>query len=240
MNMTTPAKPPVSAFPQFILLPAELRLNIYCRMEAISHNSHNATRILQISYSPSLGGYISNTPPPVTLSICSESRRFALKQSSRLPQTLETAANSPRKISIPIRYEADILYLSALSPLLSTQTHDILYHISTSSRHLIQHLAIDLRAWAELCEHGFLAVVSRMKALREVNLVVEFGRAFEGDLGFLEVPSWRRDLKWIAEGAEKGIREQKRRPVGVRNSGEGGLRDVKVRCVILTRGGEQS
>ncbi|KAI6714803.1 coenzyme A transferase [Diplocarpon mali] len=213
---------------------------------------HNATRILQISYSPSLGGYISNTPPPVTLSICSESRLntltshsylsigFALKQSSRLPQTLETAANSPRKISIPIRYEADILYLSALSPLLSTQTHDILYHISTSSRHLIQHLAIDLRAWAELCEHGFLAVVSRMKALREVNLVVEFGRAFEGDLGFLEVPSWRRDLKWIAEGAEKGIREQKRRPVGVRNSGEGGLRDVKVRCVILTRGGEQS
>lgn len=73
-----------------------------------------------------------------------------------------------------------------------------------------------------------------MKALREIFLVVEFGRAFEGQVGFLEVPSWRRDLKWVAEGAERDIREKGRTGSMV------GRADVKVRCVILTRGGEQS
>lgn len=38
-----------------------------------------------------------------------------------------------------------------------------------------------------------------MRALREVVLVVEFGRCFEGEVGFLEVPGWRRDLCWVAE-----------------------------------------
>lgn len=76
--------------------------------------------------------------------------------------------------------------------------------------------------------------------------MVEFGRAFAGEVGFLECPSWRRDLKWVAEGAERGVREERRRVVGTRrdgvgNGGGGGvLGDVTVRCVILTRGGEQS
>ncbi|KAG4435909.1 hypothetical protein IFR05_008603 [Cadophora sp. M221] len=267
--MNTPSKPPLRSFRFFPNLPTELRLKIYKHILALSHSSHSSSRILKISYSPSLGRYISNTAPPITLSISPESRIFTLSTHSYLslgpvPKALkpiqsaisssstsspasnahEIANSSQSKYStlhglpIPIAYQTDILYLSSLSPLLSTHLHSILYHFSTSpSRHLIQHLAIDFRVWAELCENGFLGIVSRMKALREVDLVVEFGRAFEGEVGFLECPAWRRDLKWVAEGAERGVGEERTRVVG-RKSGELGV--VRVRCVILTRGGEQS
>lgn len=264
-------KSPLAAFHFFPHLPTELRLKIYEHMLALSHASHSSTRILKISYSPSQGCYISNTPPPITLSISPESRLFTLSTHSYLSlgplpkvlkpvrPTISTSSSSSSSSSnkahskelyglpIPIAYNTDILYLSSLSPLLSTHLHSILYHFSTSpSRHLIQHLAIDFRVWAELCENGFLGIVSRMKALREVDLVVEFGRAFEGEVGFLECPAWRRDLKWVAEGAERGVREERRRVVGTRKdgiaagAGAGGLGDVRVKCVILTRGGEQS
>ncbi|KAH9215012.1 hypothetical protein DL95DRAFT_389047, partial [Leptodontidium sp. 2 PMI_412] len=228
--MNTPFKPPIKSFHFFPNLPTELRLKIYKHILALSHSSHSSSRILKISYSPSLGRYISNTAPPITLSISPEARLFTLKTHSYLslgpvPKALKSIQssipssssvsssstapgqdissrlkdNNLHGLPIPIAYQTDILYLSSLSPLLSTHLHSILYHFSTSpSRHLIQHFAIDFRVWAELCENGFLGIVSRMKALREVDLVVEFGRAFEGEVGFLECPAWRRDLKWVA------------------------------------------
>jgi hypothetical protein len=79
-------------------------------------------------------------------------------------------------------------------------------------------------------------VLAGMKGLREVLMVVEFGRGFEGEFGFLEMPEWRNDLRWSAERAREALREEwVRRGVG----GEEG-RMVDVRCVILTRGGEQA
>ncbi|KAK0113739.1 hypothetical protein ONS95_013987 [Cadophora gregata] len=261
--MNAYSKPPLAAFHFFPHLPTELRLKIYEHILSLSHASHSSTRILKISFSPSLGCYVSNTPPPITLAISPESRLFTLSTHSYLslgplpkflkpllPTVSSSSSISPYPkdlygLPIPIAYTTDILYLSSLSPLLSTHLHSILYHFSTSpSRHLIQHLAIDFRVWAELCENGFLGIVSRMKALREVDLVVEFGRAFDGEVGFLECPAWRRDLKWVAEGAERGVQEERRRVVRTRRdgigAGSGGLGDVRVRCVILTRGGEQS
>ncbi len=76
--------------------------------------------------------------------------------------------------------------------------------------------------------------------------MVEFGRCFEGELGFLDAPEWRRDLRWIAEraGDELGEERQRIKSGGkVKGKmGKMGLMDEKVRvkCVILTRGGEQA
>jgi len=76
--------------------------------------------------------------------------------------------------------------------------------------------------------------------------VVEFGRSFAGELGFLEAPEWRMDLRWIAERAEEALgemRERARRGKGNTGryvEGEGYEKGVVVRCVILTKGGEQA
>ncbi|KAL2072178.1 hypothetical protein VTL71DRAFT_11521 [Oculimacula yallundae] len=255
---------PHQTFHYFPQLPTELRLKIYKHILSLSNTNNSSTRILKISYSPSLGTYISNTPPPITLSISSESRSFTLEThsylslgplrksskpgprtiqasspdfttSSRLPNSSQSKNSSPL---IPITYHHTTLYLSSLSPLLTTHLHTILYDLSLSpSLSLVQSLAIDFRVWAQLCENGFLGIVSRMKVLREVLLVVEFGRGFKGEVGWLEVPDWRRDLKWVAGEAERCLGEERRRG-GLRKGREDG--HVSVRCVILTRGGEQS
>lgn len=70
-----------------------------------------------------------------------------------------------------------------------------------------------------------------MKALRNLKLVVEFGREFEGEIGFLAVPDWRGDLRWLAGGVEGELLRGKR---------DVGMGKVEVECVILTRGGEQA
>ena len=76
--------------------------------------------------------------------------------------------------------------------------------------------------------------------------MVEFGRCFRGALGFLEAPEWRRDLRWVAERAGDGLREERGRGVGRclgkggKDGGSGKEGGVRVRCVILTRGGEQA
>jgi hypothetical protein len=85
-----------------------------------------------------------------------------------------------------------------------------------------------------LAEHGFLGILAGLKALRRVYLVVEFGRNFEGELGFLEAPEWRSDLRWLATSAGGGINSGRERKWG---KGEG---EVGVECVILTRGGEHA
>jgi len=74
--------------------------------------------------------------------------------------------------------------------------------------------------------------------------VVEFGRCFEGELGFLEAPEWRRDLRWIAERAGEGLREERGRfwlgKGKWKSEKDKDVERVRVRCVILTRGGEQA
>jgi len=78
-----------------------------------------------------------------------------------------------------------------------------------------------------------------------VCLVVEFGRSFEGELGFLDAPEWRMDLRWIAERAEEALEEERERARGGKSKigcwdGEGNKPGVMIRCVILTKGGEQA
>lgn len=77
--------------------------------------------------------------------------------------------------------------------------------------------------------------------------MVEFGRCFEGELGFLEAPEWRMDLRWIAERAGEDLKEERERARGgvgkqslFETEEDGTVHGVKVRCVILTRGGEQA
>jgi 2EXR family len=244
----------------FPLLPSELRLNIYKQTLALN----STPRILKISYSPSLNRYISNTPPPILLSISSESRAYILQNYTNLslgpscpwqprlsPQSHQYRYQTPGPtpgLPIPICYATDTLYISALFPLLTTHLHDFLWNLSTSSsRHHIRSLSIDLRVWNILCENGFIGLLARMRSLKEVCLVVEFGRCFEGELGFLEAPEWRMDLRWIAERAGEDLKEERERARGgvgkqslFETEEDGTVHGVKVRCVILTRGGEQA
>lgn len=92
-----------------------------------------------------------------------------------------------------------------------------------------------------MCEDGLLGVLAGMRGLREVCLVVEFGRReFRGEVGFLRLPGWRRDLVWVAERAEEGIERERMRVRGLRGERGGVEGEVEVRCVLLTRGGEQA
>ncbi|KAF8857112.1 hypothetical protein BDZ45DRAFT_450907 [Acephala macrosclerotiorum] len=240
-SSTSPSAPifTLSRFKLFPLLPAELRLKIYDTILQLStlETNNEPRRILKISYSPSLSRYISATPPPLLLHLSHESRVYT--QNHYNPLLLGANAKSPKfPTSIPISFSTDTLYLSSLHPFLLTHLHDILFHLSTSpSRHLIQSLAIDLRCWSELCENGFLGVLARMRGLREVLLVVEFGRVgnFRGDLGWLEVPGWRGDLFWLAERAEEKLGEERGRARAGKE-----VEKVGIRCVLLTRGGEQA
>jgi len=84
-----------------------------------------------------------------------------------------------------------------------------------------------------------------MRELKEVSIVVEFGRDFKGEIGFLEAPEWRNDLRWVAEMAEREVGEEMGRARGMIRNEDGfqkikGKDGVVVRCVLLTRGGEQS
>jgi hypothetical protein len=239
--------PHLKAFPLFPLLPTELRLKIFTHIHALT-SSTGPPRILKISYLPAksqYNEYISNTPPPLTLSISHESRLQAL-----LSYTYIALDSSPsHSLRIPIDFSTDILYISLSPIILATHLHAFLYHLSTSaSRHSIRFLAIDLRIWNELCENGFLGVLGRMKGLKTLDLVVEFGRCFDGELGFLEAPEWRSDLRWVAERAGRDLREERERARGKMGLGGNFEKDqrvkgdgeVRVRCVILTRGGEQA
>lgn len=72
--------------------------------------------------------------------------------------------------------------------------------------------------------------------------MVEFGRRFEGQLGFLEAPEWRGDLRWLASRAGGEVNGGSGRS-GKDGDGDGSGdkgRGVKVECVILTRGGEHA
>ncbi|PQE13337.1 hypothetical protein CJF31_00008344 [Rutstroemia sp. NJR-2017a BVV2] len=97
----------------------------------------------------------------------------------------------------------------------------------------IRSLALDFRAWNKFRQHNLISILAQMPYLREVRMVVEYGRDFAGPIAFLAVPSWRGDLTHLAERAQDEIMEM-RRDLGVL----GGRREVLVTCVLLTKGGE--
>lgn len=84
-----------------------------------------------------------------------------------------------------------------------------------------------------------------MAGLKEVDIVVEFGRRFSGEVGFLEAPIWRGDLRSLAARAEIDVEEERVRVRGrietdremQRRKGEA---VIAVRCMLLTKGGEQA
>ena len=88
-----------------------------------------------------------------------------------------------------------------------------------------------------------MGVLARMKRLREVDIVVEFGRRFSGEIGFLLAPEWRADLKSLADRAQAEMREESARARGfVQRGGDigNGECEIDVKCMLLTRGGEQA
>ncbi|KAH6677423.1 hypothetical protein B0J14DRAFT_651313 [Halenospora varia] len=228
------SQPSLSKFILFPLLPTELRFKIY------THIAHLITPpILHLNFSPFLQTYIPTIPPPLLLSLTSESRAF-----SKESYTYLKLGTSSTQLPVPILFPLTTLYLTL--PPSPPFLRDLTYYLSVSpSRHEIERLAVDLRVWNELCEGGFLGVLAGMRRLGVVLLVVEFGRRFEGGLGFLEAPEWRGDLRWLAGRAREGIvQERKRGQMGWKRGGiEGeckGMGGIEVRCVILTRGGEHA
>ncbi|KAL3426258.1 hypothetical protein PVAG01_03049 [Phlyctema vagabunda] len=225
------ATPPPPVFHLFAELPIELRLKIWRFCMA-------GPRILKTTYETSLGQYVCSTPPPITLSINQEARAQTLRNYTYLRLT-----SRGQLAPIPIDFGRDTVYLSELGPILQTHLHELLYNLSTSeARHRVRALAIDRRVWNELCDNGLLGCLCRMRSLRDVCMVVEFGREFVGDLAFLDTPDWRGDLRWLAQNAEGQLAEERRKFAGLRRGlgcaeMEG---SIKVKCVILMRGGEQA
>lgn len=78
-----------------------------------------------------------------------------------------------------------------------------------------------------------------MRGLERVAIVVEFGREFRGERGFLEAPEWRGDLRGLAERAGGLLQQERQRACGF-GVKRGKLGEVDVRCVLLTQGGEQA
>lgn len=227
--------PHLTKFSLFTTLPAELRLKIWSFLLPTS-------RIVKITVSAVNNSYRPSSAPPVLFSICAETRALAQETYTYLQ------LGSTPYAAIPFNALTDNLYISNLAPILQTHLPDLLYNLSTSpSRSAIRRLAFDLRVWNECCEKGLLGVLGRMRELREVQIVVEFGRQFRGEIGFLNAPDWRSDLRWVAERAEKEVSEEMGRARGwvkvgvgkVRGNGED-ERLVVVKCVLLTRGGEQA
>jgi hypothetical protein len=223
-----------TTFPLFPTLPTELRLAIY--RQILAQSTHP---ILKISLCPSSKTYISNTVPPITLSICAESRALTLESWGYL------RLGDGKEDKIPMNFESQTLYISSLLPLLLAPDllQSFLYQLSTSpSRHHITSLAVDLRIFHTLSENGFLGIIGGMKKLRTAKLVVEFGRSFEGEIAFLKTPEWRNDLRWLAGRVGDDVRGERERSKGIKIVREAGdtRNNVVVECVILTRGGEHA
>jgi hypothetical protein len=218
-------------FTLFSVLPAELRLKIWTFILP-------SARILKIKFSSVNSTYLPNSAPPALLATCPESRALAQETYTYLQLGHKPYA------AIPFNPSIDNLYISELAPILQMHIPDLLYNLSTSpSRNLIRKMAVDLRVWNECCEKGLLGVLGRMRDLREVNIVVEFGRHFRGDIGFLDAPEWRSDLRWVAEMAEREVCAEMGRARGRVKGGEekaDGAKAVVVKCVLLTKGGEQA
>jgi hypothetical protein len=185
---------------------------------------------------------ISLTKPPILSSINHESRAFLLSTHQLLqissPQSQPPSTNPcqpfPQSSTpIPVSLEHDTLYL----------TLRLIYHDApqTSFKSLlaplphlpIRSLALDFRAWNKFRQHNLISILAEMPHLREMRMVVEYGRDFAGPIAFLTVPSWRGDLTYLAERAQDEIMEM-RRDLGVLD----GRRVVLVKCVLLTKGGE--
>ncbi|KAH8819540.1 hypothetical protein F5884DRAFT_760837 [Xylogone sp. PMI_703] len=225
--------PQLTTFHLFPTLPTELRLKIW---EFTLPTSH---RIVKIEHRVDLRRYISNTPPPGVLHANHEARTVALRKYTHLDLGTNTY--------IPIDFTTDILYIGNLAPILQNHMHDFLYNLSTTpARHRIRELAIDRRVWNELSDNGLMGVLCAMRSLNLLYMVIEFGRVFGGELGFLSIPEWRRDLKWLENRTKLEILRERQKKLGGpgRLHLAGGVEmeqwKLDVKCVILTRGGEHA
>lgn len=215
-----------TSFPLFSLLPPEIRLKIWS-------NLIPPPRIVQVAPRNERHGspLVSLTKPPLLLSITHESRSVALSTYTYLPIP---------HIPAPVSLSRDILYVSftqlpgdGYGPV-----NSLLNAVLSLLPHFAVHtLALDSRSWVRLCDkHNLFPLLASMPHLREVIRVVEFGRDFKGELGFLELPVWRRDLREAAERAELDLKKERKKLEAV----EGEMGDIKVRVVILTKGGEMA
>lgn len=75
-----------------------------------------------------------------------------------------------------------------------------------------------------------------MPHLRKVLKAIEYGRDFEGKLGFLDVPDWRQNWRGMADQVEANIRDQRENLSVVGRV----MGDVKMRYVYLTKGDEMT
>ncbi|PQE14503.1 hypothetical protein CJF30_00007085 [Rutstroemia sp. NJR-2017a BBW] len=205
-------------FPLFSSLPAELRLEIWSHLLP-------PPRIVQVTTVPTRPDFlVSLTKPPILSGINHESRAFLLSTHQLLQAPLPP---------IPISLKHDTLYLT-LPPSYHSASQTPFKSLLTPLPYLpIRSLALDFRAWNKFRQHNLIAILAQMPHLREVRMVVEYGRDFAGPIAFLAVPSWRGDLTYWAERAQDEIMEMRRELGGL-----GGRRDVLVRCVLLTKGGE--
>lgn len=216
-----------STFHPFWDLPTELRLKIWSYLLP-------PPRIIQLS--PRANRHnsvlVPVTKPPVLLSITHESRTVGLSAYTFLPIP---------HIPIPISLNEDTVYVSFTlpnsphRPFTPVVSH-VIAILSFLPRLPVSSLALDSRCWDKLCNHDLISILAGMPQLREVKRVVEHGRHFEGELGLLDMPEWRSDLKREAELAEVNLRNERRKLSLAEREKE----DVKVKCVFLTKGGEMA
>jgi len=211
----------MTAFEIFSSLPTEIRLKIW-------NHAAPGPRVVKVSYSSCLQRYISDCPPPIILHINQESRSEAMLKYHRLSLGIQ---DNPE---IYVDLSIDTVYVSGLAHLRDYYLQPFMYELANSSdRHTIRKLAVDQRAWNDLCENGWIAKLCGMRSLVEVVMVIEFGRDFEGDIAFLQVPEWRTDLLFLERNAQSNL-EEERRKMKVTWAAP------NVRCMIMTKGGEQA
>jgi hypothetical protein len=227
---TLPA--PEATFPPFPYLPIELQVKIWLA-------SLPSSRIVEVSYSPSRNIYISNSPPPLALSVCHTSRQVAKSHYENL-----RLGDSP--LPIPFDFAIDKLYVSFLPPIISTHASIFLYDLAVSPcRHVLRSMFLDMRAFNKLCDNGLLIIVAGMNRLDELGIVTEYGRAFRGEARFVDCPLSRSDLIGLTERVAGELYEAKKRVVSTRRvkrcnevGEDKGSDMVRIRSVFLTRGGQ--
>ncbi|CCD55767.1 hypothetical protein ACHAO1_011062 [Botrytis cinerea] len=218
-----------SRFPQFWVfwdLPIELRLKIWTHLLAPPRIVQLATRA-----NPANAPLVSLTKPPILFSINHETRTLALSTYNFLPIP---------HMRIPVSRTEDTVYIS-LSRVRSHRESQDDRHIATILSLLsyfpISSLGLTATFWGKMCElHNLISILAGMPHLRKVLKVIEYGRDFEGKLGFLDVPDWRQNWRGMADQVEANIRDQRENLSVVGRV----MGDVKMRYVYLTKGDEMT
>ncbi|EPE28399.1 hypothetical protein GLAREA_09519 [Glarea lozoyensis ATCC 20868] len=134
----------IRSFRLFPLLPPEIRLAIWT---AIADEPRN----IELSCTPTLPGkphgqWFSHTLPPILMSICSESRSYALSRYSSLTFS-ESQLGNPCKKTVYIDFETEALWLCGdLHPKFAA---DLLLNNQQLQENL-KHMKIDAFLWRKL------------------------------------------------------------------------------------------